>query len=73
MHRFTRLSKPDTAKATRLRRVAIRFAHVPQVHAARTPDKPAIIAPATGETVTYRQLDENSTRVAHFLRDTWDW
>ncbi|HNP55794.1 MAG TPA: acyl-CoA synthetase [Gordonia sp. (in: high G+C Gram-positive bacteria)] len=42
----------------------------PGVHAARTPDKPAIIAPATGETVTYRQLDENSTRIAHFLRDT---
>ena len=49
----------DTAKATRLRRVAIRFAHVPRSPRRTHPDKPAIIAPATGETVTHRQLDEN--------------
>ncbi|GED97808.1 acyl-CoA synthetase [Gordonia crocea] len=42
----------------------------PGVHAARTPDKPAIIAPASGQQVTYRELDENSTRIAHYLRDT---
>ncbi len=42
----------------------------PGTHAARTPDKPAVIVPATGQQVTYRELDENSTRIAHHLRDT---
>ncbi|QKT07204.1 acyl-CoA synthetase [Gordonia sp. X0973] len=41
----------------------------PGVHAARTPDKPAIVKPSSGEQVTYRELDENSTRIAHYLRD----
>ncbi|NMO04555.1 acyl-CoA synthetase [Gordonia sp. TBRC 11910] len=35
---------------------------------ATTPDKPAVIRPATGEQVTYRQLDENSLKVANHLR-----
>lgn len=34
---------------------------------ATTPDKPAVIAAATGEQVTYAQLDDNSTRLANHL------
>ena len=33
-----------------------------------TPDKPAYIMAASGETVTYRQLDERSNRVAQLFR-----
>lgn len=33
-----------------------------------SPDKPAIVRPATGESLTYRQLDENSLRFAKYLR-----
>lgn len=33
-----------------------------------TPDKPAAIDAATGEILTYRQLDENSTRFARYLQ-----
>ncbi|MGW0041440.1 AMP-binding protein [Rhodococcus sp. NPDC003348] len=36
--------------------------------AATTPDKPAIIRPATGEQLTYRELDERSIRLAKYLR-----
>jgi long-chain acyl-CoA synthetase len=39
----------------------------PGVFATSTPDKPAIIRAATGECLTYRQLDENSTRLANHL------
>ena len=39
----------------------------PGVFAATTPDKPAVIAAATGEVLTYAQLDENSTRLANHL------
>ena len=39
----------------------------PGVFAATTPDKAAVIRPATGEELTYRQLDENSTRLANHL------
>ncbi|WP_238422357.1 acyl-CoA synthetase [Gordonia sp. 'Campus'] len=39
----------------------------PGVFAKSTPDKPAIIRAATGEQLTYRQLDENSTRLANYL------
>ncbi len=35
---------------------------------AATPDKPAIVRPSTGESRTYRQLDENSLRLAKHLR-----
>uniref|UniRef100_UPI00388F7597 AMP-binding protein n=1 Tax=Rhodococcus sp. TaxID=1831 RepID=UPI00388F7597 len=35
---------------------------------ATTPDKPAIIRPATGESLTYRELDERSIRLAKHLR-----
>ncbi len=40
---------------------------VPGVFAKSTPDKPAVIHAATGEQLTYRQLDENSTRLANYL------
>jgi long-chain acyl-CoA synthetase len=40
----------------------------PYIHAARHPDKPAYIMAATGETVTYRQLDEQSNRIAQLFR-----
>lgn len=36
-------------------------------HAARTPDKPAIIIAETGETLTYKQVNDNSLKVARFL------
>ncbi|MEO8604356.1 MAG: AMP-binding protein, partial [bacterium] len=39
----------------------------PGFHAARTPDKPAIIMAETGETLTYAQLDAASNRLAHLL------
>ena len=38
------------------------------IHAAATPDKPAYIMAATGETITYRQLEEDSSRIAHLMR-----
>ena len=37
-------------------------------HARTQPDKPAFIMAGTGETVTYRELDERSNRLAHLLR-----
>ncbi len=40
----------------------------PSVHAQATPDKPAIIVAETGETRTYRQLDDASNQVAQFFR-----
>jgi len=40
----------------------------PYVHAQRTPDKPALIM-ASGASLSYRELDERSNRVAHMLRD----
>lgn len=39
----------------------------PGVIAAITPDKPAVIRAATGDLLTYRQLDENSRRLANHL------
>jgi acyl-CoA synthetase (AMP-forming)/AMP-acid ligase II len=41
----------------------------PGVHARRSPDKPAVVAADTGETITYRQLDDRSNRLAHLFRD----
>lgn len=38
-------------------------------HAATSPGKPAIIMGASGETVTYRELDERSVRLARFWAD----
>jgi acyl-CoA synthetase (AMP-forming)/AMP-acid ligase II len=40
----------------------------PTVHAAATPDKPAYIMAGSGETVTYRELDERANQGAHLLR-----
>ena len=39
----------------------------PGHHATTTPDKPAIVMAGSGETVSYRQLDENSNQLAHWL------
>jgi long-chain acyl-CoA synthetase len=40
----------------------------PATHAKATPDKPAYIMASTGESVTYRQLDERSNRCAQLFR-----
>ncbi len=40
----------------------------PTHHAALTPDKPAVIMGRSGETVTYRQLEERSNQGAHLFR-----
>ncbi|GAA4081395.1 acyl-CoA synthetase [Nonomuraea soli] len=40
----------------------------PGAIAAVTPDKPAVIMAGSGEVVTYRQLDEESNRLAHLFR-----
>ncbi|HET7407078.1 MAG TPA: AMP-binding protein [Mycobacteriales bacterium] len=41
----------------------------PGAHAVTHPDKPAVVMATTGETVTYRELDERSNRLAQLLRD----
>jgi long-chain acyl-CoA synthetase len=41
----------------------------PSAHAARSPDAPALIMGGSGETVTYAELDDRSTRLARALRD----
>jgi long-chain acyl-CoA synthetase len=40
----------------------------PGVHAKTKPEHPAVIMAASGEIVTYRQLDERSNQLAHVLR-----
>lgn len=40
----------------------------PGLHAQRTPDRLAAVMADTGETRTYAELDERSTRLAHVLR-----
>jgi long-chain acyl-CoA synthetase len=40
----------------------------PGAHAATTPDKPAVVMADSGETLTYAQLEERSTRLAAHLR-----
>src|ERR1700744_531681 len=40
----------------------------PSAHARNMPDKPAIIMASTGETLTFRQLDERSNQGAQFFR-----
>src|SRR6202011_22589 len=42
----------------------------PGVHAGATPDKAAVIFGPTGAVVTYRQLEERSSRLAHLFRST---
>jgi fatty-acyl-CoA synthase len=41
----------------------------PGTHAATTPDKVAATLVETGETLTYRDLEDNSVRLAHVLHD----
>jgi len=41
----------------------------PGTHAAVTPDKPAVVMAGSGETLTYRELDEGSARLARHLHD----
>jgi long-chain acyl-CoA synthetase len=38
-------------------------------HAEEHPDRPAIVMAASGRTVTYKEYEERSNRVAHLLRD----
>ncbi|HYD06855.1 MAG TPA: AMP-binding protein, partial [Reyranella sp.] len=40
----------------------------PYIHARKHPEKPAYVMAATGETVTYRQLDDQSNRIAQLFR-----
>ena len=40
----------------------------PSHHARTHPDKPAIIMAGSGETISFRQLDERSNQIAHALR-----
>ncbi|WP_395629479.1 AMP-binding protein, partial [Sphingorhabdus sp.] len=40
----------------------------PAVHARAFPDKPAVIMAGSGETITYKQLDERSNQCAHLFR-----
>ncbi len=39
----------------------------PGHHATTTPDKPAVVMASTGAVTTYRELDESSNRLAHWL------
>jgi acyl-CoA synthetase (AMP-forming)/AMP-acid ligase II len=41
----------------------------PGTVAARAPERVAIVMAGSGETVTYRQLDERSNQLAHYFRD----
>jgi len=40
----------------------------PYIHAEKTPDKPAYIMGSTGETVTYKQLEDRSNQLAQLFR-----
>ena len=40
----------------------------PYIHARKNPEKPAYIMAGSGETVTYRQLDQQSNRIAQLFR-----
>jgi acyl-CoA synthetase (AMP-forming)/AMP-acid ligase II len=40
----------------------------PGHHAAVAPDRPAVIMGSTGQTLTFRELDEGSNRLAHLFR-----
>ena len=42
----------------------------PGTHALTTPDKPAVIMAESGETVTYRELNDQSIQLARVLRDS---
>lgn len=40
----------------------------PGAHALATPDKPALVVEPSGETITYRELNERSNQLAHLWR-----
>ena len=40
----------------------------PGVHAQTRPEHPAVVMAGSGETLTYRQLDERSNQIAHLVR-----
>ena len=42
----------------------------PGLHAVTRADQPAVVMAGSGETVTYRELEERSNRLAHLLRAT---
>ena len=39
----------------------------PGTHAASAPNRPAVVMAGSGKTVTYRELDDNSARLAAAL------
>jgi fatty-acyl-CoA synthase len=41
----------------------------PGTHAATTPDKPAVVMVGSGETLTFRELEDGSVRLARYLHD----
>jgi len=41
----------------------------PGTHAATTPDKPAVVMAGSGESLTFRELDEGSARLARYLHE----
>ena len=43
----------------------------PGTFAATTPDKPAVVRPATGEQITYAELEARSAQLAHLMADDW--
>ena len=46
----------------------VRF-HAPRSHRGTvSPDKPAVIMASSGKVVTFRELDEESNRLAHLFR-----
>src|SRR3712207_4205886 len=53
---------PAPARPTRRREV------FPGTHAATQPDRAAVVMAGTGETVTFRELEDASLRLAHQLR-----
>jgi long-chain acyl-CoA synthetase len=55
------------AFTTERNRVAFGFVHLGEV-AALTPDKPAVIMAGSGKVITFRELDEESNRLARLLR-----
>lgn len=40
----------------------------PSLHARTAPDRPALIVAATGQTISYAELDQRSNRIARFFR-----
>ena len=43
--------------------------HHPATHARERPDAPALVLARTGEQITWRELDEQSNRIAQLFRD----